>query len=200
MIFKRAKTQAKQNSGWETSRLSLEPYKKEDYSQWADVREASRSLLQPFEPIWADDVLTKTAFERRVAFNYLQQDQGLAYCLLAHRKEDHKIVCGVNLTQIKKTPSMNAAWIGYWCGAPYLRQGYVYEALSKLISIAFHELDIHRLQASCMPCNTPSLNLLKKVGFQEEGLARDYLKINGEWVDQKLFSLLKTDICNSEKH
>ncbi len=34
-----------------------------------------------------------------------------------------------------------------------------------------------------MPRNLPSLSLLRKLGFEEEGLARDYLKICGQWED-----------------
>jgi ribosomal-protein-alanine N-acetyltransferase len=35
--------------------------------------------------------------------------------------------------------------------------------------------------------------VLRKVGFREEGLARQYLKINGVWHDHVLFALLGED-------
>jgi ribosomal-protein-alanine N-acetyltransferase len=35
--------------------------------------------------------------------------------------------------------------------------------------------------------------VLRWNGFQEEGLARSYLKINGEWRDHVLFALLADD-------
>ncbi len=41
-----------------------------------------------------------------------------------------------------------------------------------------------------MPRNTPSLSLVKKLGFHEEGLAKQYLKINGQWEDHLHMTLL----------
>jgi len=35
--------------------------------------------------------------------------------------------------------------------------------------------------------------VLAKVGFHEEGLARQYLRINGQWADHLLFALLRAD-------
>ncbi len=35
--------------------------------------------------------------------------------------------------------------------------------------------------------------MLAKVGFHEEGLARQYLRINGQWADHLLFALLRAD-------
>ena len=37
-------------------------------------------------------------------------------------------------------------------------------------------------------------NLLAKIGFRQEGLARRYLQINGEWQDHMLFALLTEDV------
>ena len=52
---------------------------------------------------------------------------------------------------------------------------------------------MHRLEAACIPDNVPSSCLLQKLGFGEEGLARGYLQIRGEWRDHILFALLKDD-------
>ena len=52
---------------------------------------------------------------------------------------------------------------------------------------------LHRLEAACLPHNEPSKAVLAKVGFHEEGLARQYLRINGQWADHLLFALLRAD-------
>ncbi len=46
------------------------------------------------------------------------------------------------------------------------------EALLKMIDYAFTTLDLHRIEANIMPRNIPSLNLVRKLGFKEEGLAK----------------------------
>lgn len=59
-----------------------------------------------------------------------------------------------------------------------------------VIDHAFGQLKLNRVMANFMPCNERSGNLLKKLGFEEEGLARRYLKINGDWEDHVLTSLV----------
>ena len=48
----------------------------------------------------------------------------------------------------------------------------------------------NRIEAACLPTNDPSRNLLAKAGFRQEGLARRYIQINGEWQDHALYALL----------
>ena len=67
------------------------------------------------------------------------------------------------------------------------------EAVRGVVSFAFDELSLHRVEAACLPTNEPSRRLLKGVGFGEEGLARAYLKINGRWEDHLLFAIVSTD-------
>ena len=62
-----------------------------------------------------------------------------------------------------------------------------------VLPFVFDELRLHRLEAACLPHNEPSKAVLAKVGFHEEGLARQYLRINGQWADHLLFALLRAD-------
>ena len=57
----------------------------------------------------------------------------------------------------------------------------------------FELLGLHRLEAACIPENEPSRRLLLKLGFHEEGLARRYLQIDGQWRDHVLFALLEDE-------
>ena len=66
-------------------------------------------------------------------------------------------------------------------------------AVRTLIPYVFNTLDLHRLEAVCLPNNEASKQLLKGVGFVEEGYARRYLKINGTWRDHLLFAIVKGD-------
>jgi len=54
-------------------------------------------------------------------------------------------------------------------------------------------LRLHRLEAACVPTNEPSISVLRGSGFQEEGYARRYLRINGEWQDHLQFAILSDD-------
>jgi ribosomal-protein-alanine N-acetyltransferase len=65
--------------------------------------------------------------------------------------------------------------------------------VSGVVRFAFEELKLHRLEAACMPSNAASIRVLEKNGFQREGLARRYLKINGVWQDHLLYATLADD-------
>jgi ribosomal-protein-alanine N-acetyltransferase len=86
------------------------------------------------------------------------------------------------------------ASLGYWIGQPHTRRGYMTEGLSCACRFAFETLNLHRLEAACLPHNRASRALLLKSGFREEGLARRYLRINGEWQDHVLFGILRDDV------
>lgn len=62
--------------------------------------------------------------------------------------------------------------IGYDLATEYWGKGYMYEALSEVIRFAFEDLSLARIQAYVRPENTPSLRLLEKLGFYQEGLLR----------------------------
>jgi ribosomal-protein-alanine N-acetyltransferase len=82
------------------------------------------------------------------------------------------------------------ATIGYWVGEPFIRHGYTLGAVRAVIGFSFSRLGLHRLEAACVPENEPSRRLLLRAGFELEGRASAYLKINGEWRDHLLFGLV----------
>jgi ribosomal-protein-alanine N-acetyltransferase len=67
-------------------------------------------------------------------------------------------------------------------------------AVSAASRYMFERQGLHRIEAACLPTNEPSRRLLTRVGFRQEGYARSYLNINGEWRDHLLFALLDTDM------
>jgi ribosomal-protein-alanine N-acetyltransferase len=71
--------------------------------------------------------------------------------------------------------------------------GHMTAALRVLLPVLFGELNLHRVEAACIPTNAPSIRVLEKCGFTREGLARRYLCINGVWQDHLLFGLLHED-------
>src|SRR3546814_13601253 len=67
------------------------------------------------------------------------------------------------------------------------------EALRAMLGFGFCQLGLHRIEAACLPSNASSRGLLLKAGFSQEGYARAYLRIGGEWQDHLLFALLRED-------
>lgn len=173
-------------------RVSLRPARPGDWRQWARLRERSRDFLVPWEPTWPADALSRPAFRRRLRQYLSEMRDGHGYNFLIFRKSDRVLLGGVSMTNVRRGVAQSAS-LGYWIGAPYARQGYMAEALTAILDFSFSTLGLHRLEAACLPNNAASQNLLRKLGFAEEGYAREYLRINGVWRDHVLFAVLRTD-------
>ncbi|WP_395672738.1 GNAT family N-acetyltransferase [Phenylobacterium sp.] len=166
----------------------LRPPRPADYLEWRELRAASRSFLQPWEPTWPADDLSRAAFRRRLAAYQRDRDLGVAYPFFITRPGDGALTGGITLSNIRRGVAQMGS-VGYWCGRPFVRQGLTLAALRALSGFAFRTLALHRLEAACIPQNQASRTLLAKAGFAEEGYAKAYLKINGEWRDHVLFGL-----------
>ncbi len=95
----------------------------------------------------------------------------------------------IHLSQMARAPFCNAM-LGYSIDAANEGQGLMREALAAVLADAFNErVGLRRVQANVRPENTRSLALLDRLGFEREGLAREYLFIDGAWRDHVLTAL-----------
>jgi [ribosomal protein S5]-alanine N-acetyltransferase len=167
-----------------------------DYAEWAHLRELSREFLTPWEPVWPVDDLTRGAFRRRIQRYVEDQNNDLSYSFFVFRKEDDVMVGGLTIANIRRGVAQ-AGSLGYWMGEPFVRRGHMTDAVRAVAPFAFGALALHRLEAACILSNTASSRLLAKCGFVREGMAREYLCINGKWQDHLLFARLRDDPVRS---
>lgn len=172
--------------------VTLRPPKAADYAEWAAVRAASREFLQPWEPVWNRDDLTRPAYRRRLDAWRRDMDQGQTYPFFVFSRQTGGLTGGITLSGVRRGVAQTAT-VGYWSGVHTARQGHTLAAVKAVSRFAFSTLALSRLEAACLPSNQASAALLLKAGFVEEGFARAYLKINGEWRDHRLFGLLSRE-------
>ncbi len=163
-----------------------------DYPVWAKLRGDSREFLRPWEPVWADDELTRGAFRRRIKRYQKETRLDSAYVFFVLRESDDALLGGMTLSNVRRGVTQ-CCTLGYWIGAKFARQGYMTAALKALVPFIFKTLGLHRIEAACLTDNDASRQLLTRTGFRQEGLARRYLLINGQWADHLLFALLKEE-------
>jgi ribosomal-protein-alanine N-acetyltransferase len=163
-----------------------------DYAAWAALRGQSKAYLQPWEPAWPDDDLTRGSFKRRLSAYAYDLDRHMSYPLLIFRETDFALVGAVTLGQVRRGV-IQSATLGYWIGQPFAGNGYASAAVEAVVSFAFDRLGLHRVEAACVPENIASLGVLMKQSFQLEGRATSYLRINGAWRDHLLFARLSPD-------
>jgi ribosomal-protein-alanine N-acetyltransferase len=164
-----------------------------DFLAWSKLRAESRAFLTPWEPSWSTDELTKGAFRRRLRRYQKEARLDSAYAFLVFRQMDNALVGGCTLSNVRRGVTQCCA-LGYWVGERFSRQGHMFDAVRALIPFIFRTLGLHRIEAACLQENEASKYLLVKAGFRQEGLARRYLQINGEWQDHVLFALLADEV------
>ena len=88
----------------------------------------------------------------------------------------------------------NRAEIGYGLfNDDYKVKGIMTEAINPIINYGFAEMNLHRIEAFIGPKNAPSLNLINKLGFKQEGLMREHFCKDNVMQDSLVFSLLKKE-------
>lgn len=176
----------------ETERVTLRTPQMSDYPAWAELRANSRDFLMPWEPLWAPDELSRASFRRRVRHYLRDLREDVGYALFIYDQASNGLVGGLTLCNVRRGVTQSCT-LGYWVGAHYAKKGYMTAAVRAVVPFVFDTLELHRLEAACLPSNTASMRLLEKTGFQREGLARRYLRINGVWQDHLLYALLESD-------
>jgi [ribosomal protein S5]-alanine N-acetyltransferase len=189
MAFLRISSGSDDRLRLEAQGIYLRAPNKSDYKAWADLREASRDWLVPWEPQWRVDELSRACYYWRLQGWQHDAKLGLASPFFMFRASDDALVGGINISNIRRGVAQDCT-IGYWIGKPFARQGHTRNAVSAVVRHAFETMGLHRVQAACIPSNFRSRGLLESLGFREEGYVRGYLRINDIWQDHVLYGKL----------
>jgi ribosomal-protein-alanine N-acetyltransferase len=122
------------------------------------------------------------------------QHAGFLVC----QRETRAIVGAVNLSEIVRGP-LQTAYLGYFVGAPFAREGYLSEGLRLVVGHAFDDLKLHRLEANIQPGNRPSIALIRGLGFRKEGFSPRYLKVGGRWRDHERWACVAEEWRSSPR-
>ncbi len=95
-------------------------------------------------------------------------------------------------------PNYQTAEVWYKIHPDQWHNGYATEALSKILSFAFTNLKLHRIEAGCAVENIASIKVLEKLGMKKEGIKRKILPIRGEWKDNYFYAILEEDFFGTK--
>jgi len=115
-------------------------------------------------------------------------DRSARFVLQEPGAESAPIVGTVNYTNFVRG-AFQACHLGYQIGRAHEGRGLMAEALRATNDFMFDVMRMHRIMANFRPENSRSGKLLERLGFVREGLAHDYLFIDGAWRDHVLTSL-----------
>lgn len=169
-----------------------------DYPAWAELRALSRAHLTPWEPSWSHDDLARSMYRRRLRAYAKDLRDGAAYPYFIFDTATGTLIGGITLSNVRRGSAQMAS-LGYWMGAPHAGRGHMRRAVRQLLPVAFGALRLHRIEAASMIANAASIRVLEASGFEREGIARAYLKINGRWEDHLLFARLADTAAASSR-
>lgn len=176
-------------AGLETEHLLLCPVSQADAAALLGFYLDNRSHLQPWEPLRDEAFYTLEGMAERLLGIEWQVRQGYALNLLLCDRNDGTIVGVCNFSNIVRGAFL-ACHLGYALAEAAQGKGLMREALRTAIDFMFRNYGLHRIMANYRPENERSARLLADMGFEIEGRARSYLKINGAWCDHVLTALI----------
>lgn len=179
---------------YETERLILKIADKSCAGMVLDYYLRNRDFLKEWEPTRCEDFFTLRCQEEQLSNDLSDIQNKRQLRLWIFNKQDESRIIGCIAFNNIVMGAFLSCHLGYKLDKDEINRGYMTEALKKGIEIIFDEFGLHRIEANIMPKNKPSLRVVEKLGFYNEGLARKYLKINGKWEDHIHMVLLNENL------
>lgn len=170
-----------------TDRLILRAYTIEDASALLKLRTDPLVLnymdRDPFKNLAESQKFAREKEEERLAH------KGVSWVVT--RKTNDEFMGDLAFWRL--FPKDHRAEIGYSLRSEFWKQGYMSEALTKVLSWGFESLGLHSVLADINPENDASRQLLLKMGFKKEGYHRENYFYKGEYLDSEMYGLIRGD-------
>ncbi|MEK9146343.1 MAG: GNAT family protein [Elusimicrobiota bacterium] len=160
-----------------------------------------RAFLQEDEEALGEAVeASREALRRR--FSWASRDDGPAGFLARSAREieaGESLVFGVfeprsgRLAGVAALRGRESARLSAWVRPDRQNRGFGTEAGKLIIDHVFKNRELHRICARIDPSNRPARRVLKKLGFRYEGCLRSERRLNGRWIDQECWGLLRSE-------
>ena len=170
-----------------TNRLTLRPFKEEDYEEVYENYGSDKEVHKYISWIPCDSLDKSKEF---IKFNVSQYSENPKHYSRAVIYE-YMIVGSVGLFNVEDNDS---AELGYSLGSNWWNKGIITEAVRAVLNYAFKEVGFHRIYASCHEENVGSKRVMEKIGMSFEGKLRDGQKnIDGSYSNLELYSILENE-------
>jgi ribosomal-protein-alanine N-acetyltransferase len=175
----------------ETARTRLVLPALEDAPRLIRYYKENKEHLAQWESVRAEEFYTEAFWLSEISRIRDEFVSGQSLRLLIVDKPDpgETIIGLCNLRNIIRG-AFHGCYLGYSLHHQAEGKGLMFEALTAFLAYAFNDMGLHRVMANYMPTNERSARLLRRLGFEVEGYARDYLFLAGKWQDHVLTSLI----------
>ena len=174
-----------------TERICVRLLEPHESALMTRFRVENKSHLEQWEPRRSPEFFTEAFWHAQIrsVLREFRAGNSVCFAILNHDQDEVLGVC--NYTNIIRG-TFQSCHLGYALAKKHQGKGLMSEALGISIRYMFLDLCIHRIMANYLERNERSATLLKHLGFEIEGLAKQFLLINGRWEDHVLTSLINT--------
>ena len=171
-----------------SEQFSLTPLELRDAEELFSMTDANRQYLRQWLP-WLDSIkrVEETRAFIRAAQAQSAQNNGTQLAIRIRSQ----IVGIVGHHQIDWRNRLTS--LGYWIGEEYQGRGVVSAACNALVSHAFDEAKLNRVEIRCAVGNAKSLAIPQRLGFRQEGLLHDAEWLYDHFVDHIVYAMLARD-------
>jgi ribosomal-protein-alanine N-acetyltransferase len=177
--------------------LILRPIRYRDKKEWMQVRSRNSEWLAPWEASNPAPGGALPDYRQMVRSLKFQAAQGTALPFLITERTPRSatpvIVGQLTVSSIVWGSAMMAT-LGYWVDQARAGHGIAPTAVAMATDHCFQALGLHRMEINIRPENGPSLRVVEKLGFRDEGYRPRFLHINGEWADHRTFALTAEEV------
>lgn len=176
--------------------IYISPLELKDTENLLELRLNNRLTHEPFEPKRDEQFYTLESQQRIINQRLVDAQEDKAYMFGVYLL-DGQLIGQITLSNVSRGIAQYAD-LGYLMDYRMQGKGYMTAAVGLILGYAFRALGLHRVQAAVLLHNEASRRVLEKSGFKPEGIARQYLKINGQWQDHQTYSILAEDVLPDE--
>lgn len=161
---------------------------KKDAPALRALLDESRKWLKPWAPPVSDPLLLNDIV-KRIAKAHREAKAGrrLELGIFSH---DRSVLMGVISLHTVVYGVAHSAGLGYWVGERFGGRGVIKQAVAAMTAFAIEEAGLHRIWAGVQESNVRSWRVLERLGFTYEGNHRQEIFIDGDWRDQRFYTLL----------
>ncbi len=181
----------------ESGDIVLRPIRYRDRKEWTELRSRNCEWLAPWEASNPSPGGGLPDYRQMVRSLKSQAAQGSALpFVIAEWRPGHEkpvMVGQLTVSSIVWGSAMMAT-LGYWVDKDRAGRGIAPTAVAMATDYCFGTLGLHRMEINIRPENGPSLRVVEKLGFRDEGFRPRFLHINGEWADHRTFALTAEEV------
>jgi ribosomal-protein-alanine N-acetyltransferase len=169
----------------------LRPLRRRDANEWTALRTSNQAWLDRWEataPLGSGITSTFGEYVRTLG---RQARSGTSLPFVVEYRGE---IAGQITVSSIMYGSLRSASIGYWIAQSVAGRGITPTAVALVTDHCFQVLGLHRMEVNIRPENGPSLRVVEKLGFRDEGVRERFLHIQGGWRDHRTFALTVEDV------